>query len=173
MLMYIRTVGAGISFLAFIMAACSYYLSKQSRCRELFSIRFMLMLLRSELSGSAAEISMILNRIASSLDASAKEFVLRLLSDMDRLGLQSFEELWRNAAIEHFEFPDERCCEAVCRLGGVLGKYELEAQLTELDNVLLLINNKADELAASLKTEKKLAFGLSSALGAMLVTLLI
>ena len=58
--MYIRTLGAGFSFLAFIMAACSYYISRRNRCRELFSIRFMLVLLRSELSGSAAEMSVIL-----------------------------------------------------------------------------------------------------------------
>lgn len=171
--MYIRTLGAGFSFLAFIMAACSYYLSRRNRCRELFSIRFMLVLLRSELSGSAAEMSVILSRIAPSLEASAKEFALSLLSDMDRLGLQSFEEIWRNAAMEHIDFPDERCCEALCRLGGVIGKYELEAQLSELDTVLIFINAKADELACALKTEKKLAFGLSSALGGMLVTLLI
>jgi len=133
----------------------------------------MLVLMRAELDTSASSMEEILAAVKDILVPPAAAFVHMMAESMGRLGEDSFESLWRQALDYCFPQLDAAVAKSVRQLGNVLGRYELSQQLRELDNAIIITAKRAEELSARLPSEKRLALGLSGALGLMLVIILI
>lgn len=171
--MYIKLFGAAAALAACLMAGNQYYMCEKNRYNAIKSCRIMLSLIRSELSTSSADISIILKNICGRLSTPAHGFALLLTKEMDMLGQIPFQDIWDKALVQCFAILGQYEKNIIKELGGIIGKYELEQQLEALDCAVSRLSDEEKCCYEQLKPRQKLSFGLSGAMGLMLIIVLI
>ncbi|MDR0952519.1 MAG: stage III sporulation protein AB [Oscillospiraceae bacterium] len=105
--------------------------SRQERClgQLIDSLRYM----RSELKATAAPTTQLIGQLALNAGGEVREFYVNLLARLERLGDESFESLWLEAAADRESLPiGARQRQILGSLGAFMGKFSIE----ELDAAL-------------------------------------
>lgn len=168
-----RPVGALLLVLAFFLAAAGSLREKKERLRCLRDICLALQLLRGEMECRSAPFSETIEVLLPQLKGAGKSLFLFLSQSLSCLGEASFSELWEQAAAQSCQVLREEERQQLSRLGLVLGRYELEAQLRELAACHALLQSREREAAENYPVQRRLQLGLALSSGAVLAILLL
>ena len=100
-------------------------------------------------------------------------FFARLYEDMDELGEKSFSDIWRLAVRDELGILGETASDTIGALGENLGGSELAMQCRALERASCEMERLAREEKAALPGKRRMSFGFSMAVGALLVIMLI
>lgn len=146
---------------------------KQERINELQSFSLLLEFIRAELSTNSRPLPELLDRIVQKLEWSAAEFIKVLILNLSTLGEKDFDTLWRESIKVSVVSLNENEVDALSMLGSVLGKYDIDMQITALDEVLVLLKESEREESLQLPQAKRLNMGVSLSFGALLSIMLV
>ncbi len=168
-----KLLGAALILAACLGAGAVYALAKRQRMETLQGLWGALGLMEGELETRLSPLPELVRLAAAEAQGQAGAFLDSLSGRLDRLGEAEFAQLWREAAEEQLSAlnPEER--EEICRLGLVLGRYELEKQLAALGACRAILRTGLDEAVLRYPGEKRLGLGLGAAAGALLVIALL
>ena len=168
-----RAIGATVILLAALSLGVAEFREKERHRRCLQQLCTALDLLEAELGTNAKPLADVFQELASRSKGDMLRF-FRFLSDgfayLDRI---SFFELWKEAVCVCLPRLTSGEREELLRLGGVLGKYELSRQCAALRQCAAFLGEELDRQRAHGRREDKLVMALPTALGLLLVILLL
>ena len=167
-------IGAAAVVSACFFAALSRLRAKRERIALLFCLRDSIEVLQRELAERRVGMREIFSQLARrSRSEEAVSFYELLSGEMDKLGERSFSTIWDGALHSAFSRQGEELVEILSPLGICLGGSEIEPQLAALQNAARQLQRTAETERAALSGEKRLSFGLSLSVGAMIVIMLL
>ena len=169
----IRAAGAFTILLAATSLGVCILLERKRRSRCLRELCASLELLEAELGTNAKPLADVFRDLCSRSEGSVLHF-FRFLSEgfayLDRI---SFFELWKEAVGLCLPQLTSRERDELIRLGGVLGKYELSRQCAALERCTSFLREELNRQQERSRGEDKLMLALPTALGLLLVILLL
>ena len=169
-----KALGAAAILSACFFAALYRTRAKRARITLLLSLRDSLNMLLRELSERKRGMREILSALAGRYTGQAAGgFYERLAGELKELGECSFSQIWDGAVREFFCGQGEALIEILSPVGQSLGGSELEPQYTALRGAAKQLEGLAEAEREALPDERRLSYGLSLSLGAMLVIMLL
>lgn len=129
-------------------------------------------LLHAEMSSRPGSIEALCSLLAADISGAA-EFFGKITENMDKLGNQSFQEIWTTCIETKLSYLNSDDQYAMKSLGAVLGSYELSEQLASISACRNRLYNNLVELKAVYPANRKMYLGISCSVGAMLILVLI
>ena len=168
-----RIAGFALLQLAALLFSLRHIGSKKREAACLASFCAMLDQLGGLLGSEAAPMPELIGELIPRSNGTAAVFLQTLAASMDRLGEYSFCALWKNALGAAPTLPDREAAQALEELGTVLGRYELETQISAVAGCRAVLCRRLDALRQSLPQTKRLTLGLSLAAAALVGIILI
>ena len=169
----IQAAGAFAILLAAVSLGVCILLERKRRRRCLRQLCASLELLEAELGTNAKPLADVFRELGSWSEGDLQHF-FRFLSEgfvyLDRI---SFFELWKEAVCVCLPRLTSGEGEEVIRLGGVLGKYELSRQCAALERCAAFLREELNRQQERCRGEDKLILALPTAVGLLLVILLL
>ncbi len=168
-----KLIGFLMITLSSLICGNCYITIKKEREEELESFRFMLELIKGEITSRLCPLTELPQKLFGKVQGKAGIFLQILSLNLEMLGERAFEEIWSeslNACVSEF---DDKEYDAINGLGKVLGRYEISLQCTTLDEVINLLTQSLNEERIRLPQMKRLSWGISASAGAMLAIMLI
>lgn len=169
----LKYVGAVLIFSAFLGGAVIYLLSQRQRVQTLSGLCSALDMAAGELSARAAPLPLLFELLGQRCEGAAADFFNALCGSMDRLGEEELFSLWHGATEKNLACLSTAEREEIDRLGGVLGRYEMEAQLTALRSCEAVLRSSLEQARADYPNRRRLGIGMTAAAGALLVIVLL
>lgn len=138
--------------------------------RELLS---MLEQLQGELELRSAPLPDLFASVGKCVQGEAGAFLRGVAEHMDQLGEESFCEIWSGEVRRFLRSLPAAEREELLRLGLVLGRMDLEAELRALARCRSSLDRSLLGLRQQLPAKRRLALGLSAAAGLLTVILMI
>lgn len=168
-----RLIGTVCIALSCLMYGLSYMRSQSRRLTELDSAAFMLGLMRAELSARLTPLPELVSLLKERVRPPSSEFLGKLEDRLWRLGECDFPELWSGCVRESYRELTADELELLERLGGILGRYDIDKQLQELELCRESFDSAAGLARRELPVGRRLHLGLSCGLGALLIIVLL
>ena len=169
-----KALGAAAILSGCFFAALNRIRARRARIALLLSLRDSLNNLLRDLSERKRGMREILSSLADRYAGQAAgSFYERLADDLCELGERSFSQIWDGALHEVFNAQGETFFETLSPIGQSLGGSELEPQYAVLRNAARQLEGLAEAEREALPGERRLSYGLSLCLGAMLVIMLL
>lgn len=169
----LKYIGAVLIFSALIGGAVIYLISQRRRVQTLSGLCAALDMAAGELSARAAPLPLLFELLGQRCEGAAAEFFHTLSGSMDRLGDEELFSLWQGAAEKNLACLNTAEREEIARLGGVLGRYEMEAQLSALHSCEAVLRASLEQARADYPNRRRLGIGMTAAAGALLVIVLL
>ena len=168
-----RAAGAFAILLAATSLGVCSLLERKRRRKCLRQLCASLELMEAELGTNAKPLADVFRDLCSRSEGSVLHF-FRFLSEciayLDRI---SFLELWKEAVVVCLPELTGREREELICLGDILGKYELSRQCAALEHCAALLREELNRQQEQGRGEDKLMLALPTALGLLLVILLL
>lgn len=168
-----RYFGALMIFLASSGAGLIFLRAKKKRLAGIKNIYFALELLHAELVTRASPLPELCRLLEARSQGAAADFFGGLSGAMSELGERDFASIWRENARESFACLNSAELDEICRLGDVLGRYELQEQASALELCLTYLRSCQATAESNYPSEKKLGLGLTMAAGLLLIVVLL
>ena len=167
-----KLLGAAMILTASFCAGIIHSLTKRQRIDNLQEICSALALMEGELGARLTPMPELIRLLAGRAPGQTGAFFSVLSASMDRLGEEDFASLWQMAVRQTMRSMEEAEREELCRLGLILGQYELEKQLAAIRTCMVVLRGGLETAQNKYLTEKKLSLGLPAAAGALLIIVL-
>jgi len=168
-----RVIGFLLLQAASIVYAVQYGRTRKKQLEGLTSWCDMLQQLRGILEADAPPMPELLQTLARRSRGDACDFILGLQTSLDRLGKESFQELWNQALREKASSFEEDIAHELETLGTVLGHYDIATQLQAVETCQAMLLKYTGRLREELPQSSRLTFGLLISATLMLGILLI
>ena len=132
-----------------------------------------LQIMEGELQTRETPFPELLKLLTEQCDGPAAAFYRAVSDKLPRLGEEAFSRLWRQSALDRLgclRFDELDC---LIRLGGSLGRYTLEQQLSALRSCQNVLAARLETGQRQYPEERRLSLGLSASAALLLVILLI
>ena len=166
-------MGAALISGASLVLGLTYIQEQKRRLYTLCSLLELLKAARGELATHMTPIPELTAALAQKTRGAAAALMFSLNARLDHLGEKDFSELWAESVKEKLDMLDTDERDAVSNLGRILGRYELEQQLMELDNCIEYLNRRISFSRSALPEKRRLGLGLACGAGALLVIVLL
>lgn len=147
--------------LAAFLFASQRVRSRNARAAVLRSFCNMLEQLRGLLETESSPMPELLLTLSKRCDGEALAFINTLRASLDTLGALSFQELWQSALRKSAACEDNAAYHELDSLGGILGRYELPAQLDAVSSCLEALRLYTERTRQKLPGINRLTWGLS------------
>lgn len=168
-----RLFGAICVMLAVSAFAYSLISNEKRALRCLGTLCCALERMRAELTTRLCPTQDLLHEAANTTEGETAQFFFQILEGMDSLTTKSFAELWQEAVETSFSLLPETEKNALITLGGSLGRYALEEQLSAIDRFLLVGQAAFQARRAALPDKRRLIVALCETAGIFLCLLLL
>ena len=168
-----RAVGAFTILLAALSLGVCILLERKRRRSCLRQLCTSLDLLEAELGTNAKPLADMFRDLSSQSEGDMLHFFHFLSEGFAYLDRISFFELWKEAVGLCLPQLTSRERDELIRLGGVLGKYELSRQCAALERCTSFLREELNRQQERSRGEDKLMLALPTALGLLLVILLL
>ena len=142
---------------------------KKQRIETLRGLCAALELMEAELGTRLSPMPELVGLLAGKMGGQTGAFFSHLSSLMEKLGAEDFSALWQEAANAMLDALDAADLDELCRLGHILGQYELDKQLAAVRLCAAALRSGLDAAEKEYPGEKRLGLGLSTAAGALLI----
>ena len=146
---------------------------RQSRLRTLRELLSVLEQLQGELELRSPPLPELFAQLALSAQGETSGFLRSMAEDLDQLGERSFFELWRQRVLCCLASLPPTARDELIRLGMVLGRLDLEAELRGLSACRAVLGRELEQLRSQAPARRRLILGLSAAAGLVAVILMI
>lgn len=158
-----------LSALAFGVRLCA---EKRQHNRILRDLLECLELLQGELELSGAPIPELLQSLAEKVSGETGAFLCRLSIGMERLGEDSFSQIWSETAKSCFSLLCQEEKEELCRMGSILGRLDLDAQLRALRYCCCFLRGRLEEAVRAYPDKRRLTLSLCACAAVFTVILI-
>lgn len=146
---------------------------KRMRADTLLELSVLMARMCGELETHAAPIPELLAALAPGAGGAGKLFLETLREGLSRLGAVEFSKLW-DAAVQTVLPASDTAADRELHLAGMaLGRYELRRQCEVLEQCSRELRSDAESVETELSQNRRLLWGLSLAVAALLIILLI
>lgn len=136
------------------------------------SLAAALELLRGELSSGVIPLDLGIERAYTHAKGIGKAFLSTVRDGFHDLGEHSFEEIWDKALADTCPWLALDTQAEIRKLGGELGRFDLELQLRFLDACISYLKEQWQLQRSTYPSDRRVTLGLSFSLSALLVILL-
>ena len=164
-----RLIGAAFVAAAGLLAGLAAARSYRTAAERCAALCRMLELLMFELDRFHTPLPELFDSLADRTDGDAAALCRRAADGLAADTPGPFADIWRDAVAP--TAPAERTI--LAPLGGVLGRYGTEEQLSAAADCLRLMRRRQDELRSAVGRRSRLAVGLCACGGALLAVLLL
>ena len=168
-----KWVGSLIILFSSIFCSLRYLVDKRLRIRDLNDLCDGLSLMAGELELHRTSLPELMAFCEDRSRHNCRKFFSCLRKLDALLGKKSFSELWDSAVSLCFNSLSVTEQEELKRLGTVLGRMELSKQVSMLETCRGVLLDKLRQEENTYKETRKLSLGLSSALAALLIVVLL
>ena len=168
-----KIIGAFFVFAAFCGFGILIWNEKKRAYETLAQLCFSLELTASELASRSSPLPELIKLLSERVGRRAAEFYKELYSTLPLLGDRDFSLLWTEAVKKTLGSLTAAEQEEFVRLGYILGRYELQEQISAVKTTLIFFIARRDSAQAKSVEEKKLSLGLTAAAGALLAIVLL
>lgn len=169
----IKYLGAFMILLSGLSLGLGRVMEGRRRIGTLRSVLAALELMQGELGANAAPLPELCTALCRRASPPAEDFFQTLNASLDRLGEEDFAALWDRAAEKELFALKNGELEEIKALGNIIGRYELDAQLSALRAAAAAIRLCLDRALAEYPGERKLGLMLPTALSALLALALL
>lgn len=167
-----KLLGA-ILIMASAFLACVLLLREKKKRQEAYrSLAAALELLRGELSTGGIPLDLGVERAYLHAEGPGKACLSAVRDGFPELGESSFAEIWDKALRETCSWLSPDTQTELKKLGGVLGRFDLDLQLRSLDACVSDLKEQWQRLRNEYPSQRRVSLGLSFGLSALLVILL-
>ena len=168
-----KVIGAALVFVSFMTFGIARIYSIKKRIDTVSSLVSALELMEGELETSLCSLEELLFRLSLCSEASVKVFFSEVHSSMDRLGAESFGEIWAFAAKSNFAFLSDDLMAELIRLGYKLGKFELDRQLSAIEACRCAFCKVGDRERYAFTENKKMSLAIPAVSAVFLIILMV
>lgn len=168
-----RTTGAFFVALALLTAALMHTGQERRRIRELMQLCELLELLTQRLRLGPLTLAELFSDLSAEDPLGEMGFVHKLNRELTGLGDRCFSEIWRIAAEESLCELGEREYRLFLRVGDRLGNGDRDCQIRQLQLCSESLTKELTLARERFPQTRRLALGLSAALGAVIVIIFI
>lgn len=154
-------------------AGLMYAGEKKKRLDALRSLAGALELVRAELENRVSPVPELCLLLSKRARGQAGDFFAALYPKLGRLGETELAELWTETAEDCLKILPRPELSDFSDLGGIIGAYGLEEQLSALRACEAGLRAAAREAAAAYPDQRRLGLGMGASLGAMLALVLL
>jgi stage III sporulation protein AB len=158
---------------AFVFVGAGAVREKRTRIRTLRELCCALEIMQGELSLRESSLPELCRTLSTHGTGKAKRLFTALLELLPFLGECSFSSLWDKAVLCCWNDLNASERDAMRSLGLVLGRYDTQTQLRQLQACTALLKKSLFEEEQRFPAERKLWLGLSASAGAMIAVLLL
>ena len=163
----------GILVMTAASLGCVLLLREQrKRQDDLRSLAAALELLRGEISSGIVPLALGIERANTHARGIGNVLFSKVLDGFPELGDSSFKEIWDKALIASCPWLPQDVQAEIRKLGGVLGRFDVELQLRTLDACAAYLGEQWKRLRNEYPSRRRVTLGLSFSLSALLVILL-
>ena len=167
-----KLIGA-ILIMASASLSCALLLREKRKRQEAYhSLAAALEFLRGELSTGGIPLDLGIERAYMHAEGLGKAFLSAVRDGLPELGEYAFAEIWDKVLTETCPWLSLDIHAELKRLGGVLGRFDLELQLHSLDVCVSDLTEQWQRLRNDYPSQRRVSLGLSFSLSALLVILL-
>ncbi len=168
-----RALGALMAFAACGAMGLLRVASERRRIDTLAALAEALCVMRGELAARLTAIPALTEYMVRHSRGGAQSFFAAVLYRLPQLGRRELSELWSESVMETLPSLENDELRELASVGLVLGRCELDVQLSALDRCAAVLRAAQERAQAQYPQQKRLSLGVSAAAGAMLVILLI
>jgi stage III sporulation protein AB len=168
-----RTAGLLLLFASCLSFGLNLVGEKRRRVAALKELCEALEIMQGELSAHATPIPSLCAMLAERTRGCAAALFKALSERLEDLGEKDFSVLWCEAGEESCALLSEEDRGLLKELGMVLGRYDLDTQLMELQRCAHSLQDRLEREKRLLPGRRRLILGLSASFGALLVILLL
>lgn len=168
-----RLLGAVMALIACGAMGFIYNRSLRERLDTLAAMYEVLAMMKLELSNRICALPELIETLSERSKGEVSDFLLAVYKRLSSLGEYSFDELWCECAAKSLTALNENERRAICSLGSILGRGELDAQIAEIDRCTSTLHTALENARTEQPQQKKLTLGMSFAAGMLLVIMLI
>ena len=165
----------GFLLITFSSSMCGlcYASGKKERIDELDSFCLMLQMMQAELSSKLCPLPEISKNLASNIKGRAGDFLKLLDLNFTLLGEKAFYVIWSECLDMSSIALKEEEIESLRILGKTLGRYDVEFQISAIEETLSLLRAQLQKESQEFPQLRGLSMGVSVSMGTMLAILLI
>jgi len=167
-----KLLGFSLILTAALVCSAQRIRDWKARSAALEAFCEMLSQLRGILEVQAPPMPELLDALSRCSGGAAERFVKQLCQAMDRLGAVSFQTLWLEALADTAKDVGEDARHALETLGSVLGRYDLDTQLSAVDACLRVLRRQQEQLREKAPQSGRLTLGIMLSAAALLGILL-
>lgn len=171
--MKIRLLGAFLALGGSIMAGLIYSFCLSSRIATLRKMCEALDLMYIQLETRGEKLPRLMLFLSERCNGEVESFFSSLYKRLDRLGKEQFQYIWAETAEETLCRLGTDELTEIKHLGEMLGRTELETQLGAIQGTLVFLRSNLEMLRQEYPQKKKLGLCLCSAVGLLLIIVLI
>ena len=168
-----RALGALMAFAACSAMGLLRVASERRRIETLAALTEALDVMRGELAARLTAIPALTEYMARHSRGDAQSFFAAVLDRLPQLGKRELSELWCESVMETLPSLETDELRELASVGLVLGRCELDVQLSALDRCAAALRAAQERAQAEYPQQKRLSLGVSAAAGLVLVTVLI
>lgn len=168
-----KWVGSFLVLFSSVFCSLRYLRDKRLQIRDLNELCDGIALMAGELELHCAPLPDLMAFCAGRTRHNCRKFFSCLSNGDALLGKKSFSELWENAASLCFASLSGAELDEIKRLGTILGRTELSKQVSMLETCRGALLDKLRREESAYIENRKLSLGLSTALGALLIVVLL
>lgn len=131
------------------------------RTEALHSYHDMIEQLRGLLESDGSPMPALLETLSERTEGEANEFVIGLSREMDRLGEDRFQNLWKRALSDHCRYLDGDIRRELASLGAVIGRYDPVTQLEAINACLEKLRRSLQERQRTQAQDTRVTLALS------------
>ena len=167
-----KITGAVLILIACISAGLGYCKLRKMKISCLFELCRALSILKGELATSLLPLPRLFRSVSEKSKGDCAVFFSLLSSSLEEISEEDFNSLWEKTASSIFKALSEDELKAFSSLGCVLGKFQIDQQLSALENVIAVLQSSLSSEKSAFSAQQRLSLGLSAA-GAMLILLVL
>lgn len=169
----VKPVGALLILAGAVSIGLTLCRERQNRLRTLRELLSALEQLQGQLELRSPPLPDLFAELADCAQGECCGFLRGIAEDLDQLGERSFYELWRRQVQRCLVSLPPTARDELIRLGTVLGRLDLEAELRGLSACRKVLGGQLEQLRSQEPSRRRVILGLSAATGLVAVILMI